>query len=407
VTRALTLALSALLAASPAFAQADAGPKAPAAETAAPAADAAREETPEEAKARRARKKRYANCGCARPRLLRVGKEVILDEQRGVGAWVRDGKVELGAFERIKEGTKFRTQSVPVPLGIERFDLSKYGEPVASKHHLVRAFASGEYDGGFLLGLLRTKNQLPADVVRARVEGTFAHTPSEAPEVERLWLSPFTHRVHPSCGPSDTHRLFFEVPEEGADLAGFVVASEGRAALVDERHARGFGIGRVEPCDQGLELKAGVARVIEVYPIGWDLAVGEPFRFRVTADPGMHPVLASAPDGADDDVELNPFLNPPPDPMEDILSDDKDTVALGAMLFVMFGAIAIAGVIWRGWRRRRLEEVVECPVCEAEITLNLMDPSADGMFCPNCKKSSVFVTFEPDGTPRARVYKLD
>jgi hypothetical protein len=146
---------------------------------------------------------------------------------------------------------------------------------------------------------------------------------------------------------------------------------------------------------------------VSVQTVSARFAIGAPWRWRLPGAAGEMPTPVELPPGVDLDLDDNPFLEAPKDPVEGLLSDEKDHVAFGAMAFVMIGAGVFARILYAG-RRRRGRHLVDlgCPVCDAALSVDLEDPETDGMFCPKCGRSSIFVSFEADGTPKATVFEL-
>ena len=358
-----------------------------------------------------------STCGCARPRLLRDGKEVALGEATALAAWLEGGgRSRLETFERTDEPGGMRT--IAPPVAEVAFDLSPYEGVTESRARLVKLYATAPDPAPFFVGVLRPPSKTAGDVVRARIDLTAPRT--EPPEpgapalLSALHLGPLEERDSPGCGPYTSHRLAFGAPDGGAEPAAFLVTvrpEEGppRTALVDVRHARTFGLGRVPVCDHGVPLEVGEAGELVVRTVSRGFALGPQWRFHLTgAADGAQPAVLEMPEQADPGSVENPFDPAYRTPLERLLSDDTDHAALGAMVFVLVGAAAFASVFWGGRRRRKRQLVeVKCPSCDKPLALDLGDPDTDGMFCPACGKASVFVTFEPDGTPRARVLKLE
>jgi hypothetical protein len=362
------------------------------------------------------RKKKKQLCGCASPRLLRKGKEISLDGTRSLSAWVRtDGSAHVEYFQRDAESGEMT--GVVVPVVQQVFDVGAFGDPVPSTASLVRVFPTEPFPEPFWIGVLKPPSRLPADVVLVEATAPPQSPPpgeGTAPETDELWVGPLQVREKAGCGELRTHRVQWKAPEDATtDPAGFLVeytptGGASTVSLVDVRHARIFGLGRVETCEQGVPFQADTDGEIVVRPVSAAFAVGDGWRWRVGLGTGEMPTPLGAPGGRDLDADDNPFLEPAIDPVEGLLSDEKDHVAFGAMAFVVLGAAALARVFWAGRRRRgRHIETLACPVCEEELTLDLDDPESDGAFCPKCGKSSVFVRFEADGTPLASVFALD
>src|SRR5690606_29970359 len=141
------------------------------------------------------------------------------------------------------------------------------------------------------------------------------------------------------------------------------------ATLVDERHARIFGLGRVDACEHGMPLDDGPGE-ISVRAVGEGFGVGPAWRWSLPADPALMPQPLSLPEGKALDLEDNPFLKEPRDPLADLLDDDLDHAALGLMAFVVIGAVASAQLFYRG-RRKRKPHVVDttCPACKAKLSI--------------------------------------
>lgn len=354
-------------------------------------------------------------CGCARPRLLRDGKEAVLDEGRGLAAWLAaEGRARFTTFERAPDGS---LRSTAPPVAEEAFELSAFEGAGPGRARLVRLYATGPERAPFFVGVLQPPAKTPIDVVEARIELTAARAASPPPgmpaHLVALHLGPLEEHRSPGCGGYLTHRAAFAPVEGTSDPAGFLVtvrpaAGLARTALVDVRHARTFGFGRVEPCDHGAPFVLGEAAELSVRTVSRDFALGPAWRWSLAGEAGGPPPPAlqipehAAPERVDD-----PFVPGYRTPIERLLSDDTDHAALGVMVLLVSAAVALASVFW-GARRRRRRQIVEvtCPACQRPLSLDLADPATDGLFCPTCGGSSVFVTFEADGTPRCRVLRL-
>jgi hypothetical protein len=228
-----------------------------------------------------------------------------------------------------------------------------------------------------------------------------------------MHLGPLEVRETPSCGTYHTRRLALAVADPRDEPAALWVQfrpNQGapRTALVDIRHARTFGLGRVDACAHGLPLSPDEAGEVEIHTVSREFVRGPVWRFRVDPATETQPLVpVEMPTEADLSQLENPFAPGYRTQIERVLSDDIDNAVLGAMVLLVVAASVAAWLFWAG-RRRRKRHVAEipCPSCEHLLSLDLGAPETDGMFCPACGKSSVFVTLEPDGTPRARVMKL-
>jgi len=359
--------------------------------------------------------RRRLACGCAMPRLLRYKeKEVTFDAEHGMTAWVRnDGSALLESFRLEEDGS---LTPVPSPLKQEPFVVpSNGGDVLRSAYELVRTHAVEPGDP-FYLGVLVPPRRRPGDVVKVTPVGGGAPPRGAAARLDELWVGPLDQRDSDRCGAFDSHRLL-TTPREGTPApAGYIVTytpqgERPRTTLIDERHARIFGIGRVGPCEHGMPFdvdeQGEVPAQLELRTVSATFAVGPPWRWRLSQIAGELPTPLATPEGTSLDTSDSPFLIPARDPVEGIMSDEKDRLAFGIMAFVVLGAAALARMLYAARRRRgRYTEVLACPSCESEMTVDLEDPETDGMFCPKCGKSSVFVSFEADGAPKAHVVKL-
>jgi len=140
---------------------------------------------------------------------------------------------------------------------------------------------------------------------------------------------------------------------------------------------------------------------VEIRPVSESFGVGPGFILELP-DAGL-PLTRSRPPLSGPSEE-NPFAEGLPGLEPATLGHEEDKVALASILGVLGGAAAFAAALWPILRRRKKYiETVACTACGAELELDLGDPKSDGTFCPACGKTSVFVTFEADGTPRAVV----
>lgn len=348
---------------------------------------------------------RRERCLCSSERLVRGAKEigdasplaVVLDDGEGSSVLTFDAEFFTRGSSNLDAA----------PARVELVPFSADGL-APSKRRLARVIVTSDDDAPFFVGLVRAGENVPKDVVRVTPVGGATHEGRVQPaaNLSTLFVGPDETRVPRGCGTSRTRAVAFTPAAGSAPLAGFVVdvlSADGRTAraFVDERHARSFGVGRVEACDHGAPLEADT-RTLTFRPIGADLALGEPWVFDLTE---RVPTLVSGPDARDADVE-NPFTRALPGQGERF-DDESDKAALGTMLGLVGAALVLASMLWPALRRRRTIVQVSCPACDAGLTLDLTDPHVDGGFCPRCGGASIFVSHRADGAPEARLFVLE
>lgn len=377
------------------------------------------EETEEQARLRaerkaqrelEARRRARARCGCASPRLLRRGSEVTLGDGRALTAWLRDdGEASLTTFTQPVPGGP--STSVSAPLAELPFVVEGRGALVQTPARLLRVYASGPSEP-FYLGVEIPPRKVPGDVVLATVDGAGgAPEPGPPPDVDQLWVGALTERETANCGRVVSRRVLTEAEEGAEPIAAFLVeytplGGETRTALVDERHARIFGLGRVEPCEHGVPLDEGPGE-ITVRAVGERFGVGPAWTFTLPEEPSDMPTALVIPSGKELREGTNPFLVGHRDPLDELFHD-VDHAAVGFMAFVVVGAGMLAQFVYRARRKPKpfLVEIA-CPACEAELSLDLNAPETDGLFCPKCGRSAVYVAFGADGAPKATVVRLE
>jgi hypothetical protein len=340
-------------------------------------------------------------CLCSPERLVKLAKEmapgdplaVVLDEGE-------HSLVDTFAADFFARGASSEDDA-HAAVALEPF---VYEGLTASKRRLYRVSLAPSATTPFFVGLRRKKESVPKDVVKV-TDGVESHIAPPA-TLSSLFVGPDENRAPRGCGPSRTRALSFSTLPGALPLAGFLVdlsRTDGTVThtFVDERHARSFGLGRVEPCDHGALLDESVAS-LAVRPVGVDLAVGDAWSFDTAT---RVPTLKNAPPGRDEAIE-NPFTRDLPG-QESTFDDESDKAALGTMLGLVGAAGVLASMLWPVLRRRRAIVKVSCPACGTGLTLDLRDPSVDGGFCPSCGKASIFVSHRADGAPEARLFILD
>ncbi|MFZ9889574.1 MAG: hypothetical protein ACO3JL_18925, partial [Myxococcota bacterium] len=277
---------------------------------------------------------------------------------------------------------------------------------------LVRVeLATGASSEDFTLSMRDPALTSPIDAVRI-VPPTASARPATAPTtVSALWLGPRVTRSTAGCGSTETRRLEVELTTGSGPLAGYWIhyrpaSGPPQWRLLDDRNVRFFGVGAVAPCEHGVPLLPGPGE-LQVTPVTPSFELLGTWRFQWGEDETVLP-LVTAPDGVTlPEADRNPFLAPPRDPLEELLDDDVDHAVVGLMVLLVAGAAGAAQLLYRARRRRSPHPaVVRCPACASELTLDLRAPETDGMFCPRCGGATVFVAFEPDGAPRAEVFRL-
>jgi hypothetical protein len=340
-------------------------------------------------------------CLCSPDRLVRIGKEmsptdplaVILDDGGGslVDAFAPDFFSRRASSEDDTRGA----------ASLEPFS-AEVLTPSKRRLHRVRLDPGASLP--LFVGLRREKESVPKDVVKVAERTASASTAPVA--LSSLFVGPDENRLPRGCGPSRTRAVSFSTVQGGVPLAGFLVSlvrTDGAVThtFVDERHARSFGLGRVEPCDHGAALDDTIASM-SLRPIGADLGLGDAWRFDLDA---RVPTIVVAPRSRDEKIE-NPFTRDMPGQKESF-DDESDKAALGTMVGLVGAAAVLASMLWPVLRRRRAIVKVACPACSTALTLDLRDPTVDGGFCPSCGKASIFVSHRADGAPEARLFVLD
>ncbi len=323
--------------------------------------------------------KQKRTCGCAPQRLLDGGQGAWLDDDETAARIVA---VPLSYFEA--------KTSLDAASALPTEDVDLAGGSETGRHRLVRVdtTALGPDDR---VALLRAQEAFPKDV---QVTGP---RPGEL-SLDSLWLGPRVKRERAGCGTYESHAVLFDAGEQSPPVDALIVEQGGRRAVVDVRHARTFGLGRVDVCGHGLALAPGDGPVsITAVHLASGSRVG-PLTFAVHG--GQVPVPQFDTEGD------NPFIHGLGDAPG--LGHDEDEAALTTMLGVGGGAFAFAFFLWPLLRRRRRDEqLVTCPVCQAETMLDVLDDKTDGMFCPQCGKSSVFIQVQADGARLPMVIALD
>jgi len=346
-------------------------------------------------------------CLCSTERLVRGAKEISSENPLAVVLDDGDGSSVL-AFD----ADFFVRGSSNLDAAPARIELVPFALPglTPTKRRLSRVVATSDSGDPFFVGLVRAGENVPKDVVRVAPSDR-AHAGGDdaalAPAgLSTLFVGPDETRAPRGCGASRTRALAFASTPGGAPLAGFVVdvlRADGtrQRSFVDERHARSFGVGRVEACDHGAPLDDD-ARRLTFTPVGADLALGDPWTFDLAE---RVPTLVLGPASREVDVE-NPFTRALPGQGERF-DDESDKAALGTMLGLVGAAGVLASMLWPALRRRRAVVQVACPACDAGLTLDLSDPHVDGGFCPRCGGASIFVSHRADGAPEARLFVLE
>lgn len=312
-------------------------------------------------------------CGCPTARFL---------ERAATGGtvpvWLHDG-AHVDTFVR-DSARPDRLLASEVPPTVEELPVA--GEPVPSQSRLARVRAPEGF-GGFL-GILRTSETLPKDVLDLSKGAPAASKAPLAPRLRALWLKPLEARERPGCGAYLTHLVAWEPAEGAAELAALLVrdVATGATALVDVRFAGVYGLGRIDVCEQGIPLAAGAAATIEVRPVSSSLAIGEAWSFASDGNGVVAPARAAVPPEADRDRIEDPFPIPGAD---DGRSPTLKVISVAVMGVAVSGAAVAALFAWViiPIRRRRMKDV-RCAACGKDIPIDTLDDKTDGFFCPSC-----------------------
>jgi hypothetical protein len=221
-----------------------------------------------------------------------------------------------------------------------------------------------------------------------------------------------TARSSDACGTYQTLPVVYGAASKESEPAAFWVEhiepnGTSQVALVDARHLKIFGVGKVPACDEGLRLDANARGSISLRALSRDLVLGPLWQWQLSAD-AQNPVpsISATPSHAALDAVENPFVAGYRTPLERLLSDDTDHAALGLMVFLITASVAAAFLIWRLWRHAKPNWVnVLCPACGEEIRLDAAKKEVDGTFCPHCGGSSVFISFGADGRAKAAAFR--
>lgn len=312
-------------------------------------------------------------CGCPTARFLERAAT-----GGAVPVWLHDGAhVDTFVRDAAKPG---RVLASDTPPTVEELPVA--GEPVPSQSRLARVRAPEGFLG--FLGILRTNETLPKDVLDLSKGAPSAGTAPAAPRLRALWLKPLEERDRPGCGNYLTHQVAFEPGDGSAELAALLVrdVANNTTALVDVRFAGVYGLGRIDVCEQGMPLLAGAPTTLEVRPVSTSLAVGEAWSFTSDGAGVVAPARASVPPEADRDRIEDPF----PVPGEDEgRGPTLKMISVAVMGVAVAGAAVAALVAWViiPIRRRRMKDV-RCTACGKEIPVDTLDDKTDGFFCPSC-----------------------
>ena len=355
---------------------------------------------------------RAPNCACAGSRLLRHGKTVSSSNERGITAWL-DTARDARLVPMMRSDTGDWT-SIEIPWRI-----SDYEGPSAypqGRKRLVHAQSTPAQRTDFFVTLWEKGKRRPSDVVLAQADaGTLGNGASNRPadrQILAMHLGPVTSRSSAACGTYRTLPVTYGAISKQSEPVAFWVeyresSGAARVELIDARHLRIFGLGRVPACGEGMSLDEGAGGTLVVRAVSRDLVLGPVWSWNLTAEePNPVPTLVQTPAHADLGAVENPFAAGYRTPMERLLSDDTDHAALGLMVFLITAAIAAAFLIWRLWRHAKPNWVtVTCPACAEEIRLDAAKKAVDGTFCPHCGGSSVFISFSADGQAKAAAFR--
>lgn len=360
------------------------------------------------------------SCGCAKPRLVRQKGTVEIGPKTGLPVF---GEQSPGSARPIwfhddyLRTRQTSTHAADIPLVAEPFPAASDAKWLPQKQRFLQIRATAAYEDEFMIGMELAPGLLPKDIVRAKV-GHSTETPlenSSGRRLDQLWLGPIQPVETGSCGARQHLDLAFETPEGQDRPIAFLVKRwrEGRTdeepemAVLDSRHTGLFGLAYVPACEQGIPDIGKIPMTLQIEPIYWPQELGDPWIYEIGQKEGAFPVEIKRAASAGPIGIPNPFLVKR-DIAAPSLGHDEDRVALVTMLILVAAAFLLAAGCWLLLRKKnKFPAEIVCIECSEHLQLELTDPAVDGMFCPGCGKVTVFVTIEPDGTPRARVLRLE
>jgi hypothetical protein len=309
-------------------------------------------------------------CGCASSRFLARGPATI-DLAHPLTAWLHGGAT-LDTF--VKDETTQKLSPAPLPV-------TTTAALSATSSQLMQVQATGDASG--YLAITRPGDKAPRDVlaITAAASSSMAPSPSTPPSLAALWLGAAESRERKDCGTFVTQRVHWQLAENSPDVVALVVKDEdsGAEVVVDARHAGAFGLGYVDVCEHGVEVKTGPQR-LSITPVAASLARGGAWGFAHDGTGATDPTRTGVPAGADDDLIETGFPTPagPEKPIS--------LLSVGGVWTGALGAIGLFGLVGFGfWRlkRRRLVNVA-CTACGANVPVDVLDDAVDGFFCPTC-----------------------
>ncbi|HEY4220927.1 MAG TPA: hypothetical protein VGO62_06280 [Myxococcota bacterium] len=327
-------------------------------------------------------------CGCPTPRLLEHKAPGVaalpLDDSHTISAWLHDG-AHIGLFQQDEVDKQKLTplDSADAPL-VDVTDFTS-AELANTLSRFVRVRATGPVPARAFLGILRSTDKTPRDVVAVAGDGSAQPVPpGPAPVVKALWLTPLEEHDRGGCGTWLTHRIAFELGDGSPAPEAFLVedAHTKQQALVDARFAGVFGLGRVDVCEQGLAFSAGGPTHITVRPVSAAFGVGAPWRFDSDGSGQTDLVRTASPDSADRARIDEAFPVPG---MDDHRGPSLKLLAVTIMSTVVGGALiaALIAFVIIPARKRRMKDI-RCPSCGKQVPYDALDPKTDGFFCPAC-----------------------
>jgi hypothetical protein len=351
------------------------------------------------------KKKIKRTCKCGTSRLFREKDGLQLSAEGGATAWVRGPRDALALFTGGGPGMEETGQSTaPILLS---FPLADYGTPTASPLGLFQVGSDLPPGTSLRVALLRGKKGRIFDRVGAEVAPLQV---PDAPAPTGLWLGARMEVDNEICGAFASFPLRVEEDPEKSRLEGILVVrttTEGQkeAALIERRQAEIYGLGRVPSCEHGMVLPAGQAYTLSLYPLGAGFQVGLPWVYQIDPAPTALPTLLEPiPPAARADHNL--FIE-----MRNqgyvTVDGPRDRMAFGSMVVVVGGATVAGGLFFvtRRRRRRRFAQL-QCPECTQDLTIDLLDPNSDGMFCIQCGGASVLVKTNEKGQKEAIAVRL-
>jgi hypothetical protein len=356
------------------------------------------------------KKKIKPTCKCGTSRILRQKDGLFVDTNGGVTLWLHQQKDQVALFVGGEGGDPMEESGQTVEPIMVPFPVEKYGKPDPSPLHLFQVGSTEAAGSDVRVALLKGKGGRIYDRVGAQVG---PGNPPTAPAPSGIWLGPRQPVDHEICGAFQSLPLRIEEDLEDKELTrleGFVVVveranGEKTATIMERRQAAIYGVGRVPRCAHGMTLPEGEAFTLTLFPLGPGFVTGDPWVYQVPAEANVLPLLV-APFPGSTRSKRNLFIELRNQGFVTVDST-RDKIAFGSMVTVVGGASVVGGFLFytRRRRRRRFAEI-ECPECTQHLTIDLLDPNSDGMFCIQCGSATIVVETDDKGRKSAVAVKL-